>query len=75
MVGDLKRTGEPYEESDHVWLLVSLGPLNLPLDWGELQFGRQYYEGYPVSSDKLEAFIRQDKEKNGSFPARDGQSN
>ena len=75
MLGDLKRTSESYMESDHVWLLVSLGPLNLPLDWGKLQFGRQYYEGYPVGNDKLEVFIRQDKEKKGSFPAKDGQNN
>lgn len=69
MLGNLKKTGESYAESNHVWLLVSLGPLTVPLDWGKLYFGKQYYEGYLISYEKLLFFVEQDLKKEGISPA------
>lgn len=65
MLGSLKKTGESYSESDHVWLLVSLGPLTVPLDREGPYFGKQYYEGHPINYEKLLFFVKQDFEKQG----------
>ena len=60
MLGNLKMTGEEYGKSDHIWLLVRVGPLRVPVDWGQVKFGGRYYEGYEINYEKLVFFVQQD---------------
>ncbi|MDD5289366.1 MAG: hypothetical protein PHY28_09695 [Dehalococcoidales bacterium] len=61
MVGDLNKTGEQFNEINHIWLLVNIGSFNIPIDWGTTWMDGQHREGYPVSYQQLLAFVEQDK--------------
>lgn len=61
ILGNLKKNGESYQESDHVWLLANIAGLRIPFDWGEPRFGAQYYEGFTVTLQQLLAFVQQDR--------------
>ncbi|MBI2848411.1 MAG: hypothetical protein HYX83_04470 [Chloroflexi bacterium] len=69
MLGNLKTTNESYLETDHIWLLVDIGPWSVALDWGAPRFDRQHYEGYIVTYDRLLAFVEQDKTSPEQMPA------
>ena len=68
-LGKLSVTGEEYGQSDHVWLLVKIGPWEIPFDWGSIAFGRQYFEGWAITPDKLQEFVEQDYLLRDSLPA------
>lgn len=61
VLGNLKKNGESYLESDHIWLLVNIAGLRIAFDWGKPRFGAQYYEGFTVTHQQLLAFVQQDK--------------
>jgi len=65
IIGNLKMTGEDYIESNHVWLLVKSGDMEIAYDWGTPRFDRQHYEGYVITLDQLQSAIAQD-ERGGS---------
>jgi len=62
VLGNLKKTGESYLESNHVWLLVQVGHLLIPFDWGTQRLGGQYYEGYSLTRSQLLFFVEQDRQ-------------
>lgn len=62
VLGNLKTTGEAYLESDHVWLLVEVGRLLIPFDWGSQRLNSQYYEGFSLTRSQLLFFVEQDRE-------------
>ncbi len=68
-LGKLSVTGEEYGQSDHVWLLVKIGPWEIPFDWGTVAFGRQYFEGWVITPDMLQEFVQQDYRIRDSLPA------
>ncbi len=68
-LGKLSVTGEEYGQSDHVWLLVKIGPWEVPFDWGGVAFGRQYFEGWAISPEMLQEFVQQDYRIRDSMPA------
>ena len=70
-LGKLSVTGEEYWQSDHVWLLVKIGPWEIPFDWGGIAFGKQYFEGWAITPDKLQEFVEQDYRLRDSLPAED----
>jgi hypothetical protein len=59
-VGNLDMDGEKYLESDHVWLMVGTGKIQIAYDWGTPRFDRQHYEGYPISLEFLLHAVHQD---------------
>ncbi|MDP3879864.1 MAG: hypothetical protein Q8Q07_06130 [Dehalococcoidales bacterium] len=61
ILGNLKMTGESYQETDHIWLLVEIAGLRIPFDWGQPHFDRQHYEGFTQTYQQLLAFVEQDK--------------
>jgi hypothetical protein len=69
VVGDLNTTGEKYEDITHIWLMVDIAGLKIPLDWGSLLIDRQHYEGYTVDYAQLVAFVEQDKNASGTNTA------
>ena len=70
MTGSVQKTEYSYFESDHVWLLVPVGPLKVALDWGQVRFGKQYCQGYLESYERLLFYVEQDFAKEGkSLPA------
>lgn len=60
IVGNLETNNETYSQSNHVWLLVSLGGWQIAYDWGTPRFDKQHYEGYKISLDYLIYVVRQD---------------
>jgi hypothetical protein len=70
MLGKLSVTGEKIYESDHVWLLVNIGPWQIPFDWGSPAIGKQYYEGWALTQDELQGFVEQDLKQQESLPAK-----
>jgi hypothetical protein len=60
-VGDLTASGEKFRDINHIWLMVNIAGIKLPLDGGSLLLDAQHFEGYPVSYDQLLAFVEQDK--------------
>ena len=62
IVGNLELTGEEYEKSNHVWLLVKSGEKEIAYDWGLPRFDSQHYEGYTISLDYLLYAVAEDKE-------------
>jgi hypothetical protein len=65
IIGNLKMDGETYMESNHVWLLVKYGNIEIAYDWGTPRFDRQHYEGYIISLDFLLNAVALDQQ-NGS---------
>lgn len=63
VLGNLKKTGEAYLESNHVWLLAEAGHLLIPFDWGSQRLSGQYYEGYSLTRAELLFFVEQDRQK------------
>lgn len=63
IAGNLDMTGESFEETDHVWLLVRVGDGWQAYDWGYPCFDDQHYEGYAVSYEQLLEVSRRDNEK------------
>ena len=63
VLGNLKKNGEAYLESDHVWLLVEVGRWLIPFDWGTQRLSSQYYEGYSLTRSQLLFFVEQDRER------------
>lgn len=61
ILGNLKKNGESYQESDHVWLLANIAGLRIAFDWGEPRFDAQYYEGFAVTLQQLLAFVQEDR--------------
>ncbi len=61
-IGNLKMTGEAYLESDHAWLLVKSGDLEIAYDWGTPRFDKQHYEGYPITLDLLLSAVKHDQQ-------------
>ncbi len=61
ILGNLKKNGESYQESDHIWLLVNIAGLRIAFDWGEPRFDAQHYEGFAVTPQQLLAFVQQDR--------------
>jgi hypothetical protein len=66
IVGNLDIEGEAYEMSDHVWLLVKSGDIEIAYDWGLPRFDRQHYEGYTISLDYLLYAVEEDYMNSGS---------
>ena len=60
MLGNLKVSGELYQESDHIWLLADIAGSRLAFDRGVFYIDRQHYEGFPLSKQQLLEFIAQD---------------
>jgi hypothetical protein len=60
IVGNLDLTGETYDQSNHVWLLVKSGDKEIAYDWGIPRFDRQHYEGYTISLDYLLYAVNED---------------
>lgn len=63
VLGNLKKTGEAYMESNHVWLLVETGRILIPFDWGSQRLSGQYYEGYSLTRAELLFFVEQDRQR------------
>ena len=61
ILGSLKKNGESYLESDHIWLLVNIAGLRIAFDWGKPHFDAQHYEGFAVTHQQLLAFVQQDR--------------
>lgn len=61
ILGSLKKNGESYLESDHIWLLANIAGLRIAFDWGEPRFNAQHYEGYEVTLQQLLVFVEEDK--------------
>ena len=61
ILGSLKKNGESYQESDHIWLLADIAGLRIAFDWGEPRFGAQHYEGFAVTPQQLLIFVQQDR--------------
>lgn len=72
VAGNLKIDEEEYGEIDHVWLLVSFGPFSIPIDWKQVRYGGQYYEGYKINKQQLTSFVKQDFEQKNLLAAGDG---
>jgi hypothetical protein len=60
IIGNLDMTGEAYDESNHVWLLVRFGDKEIAYDWGWPHFDAQHYEGYPITLDNLLYAVSED---------------
>jgi hypothetical protein len=71
IIGNLKMTGESYMESDHAWLLVKSGDLEIAYDWGTPRFDKQHYEGYPITLDLLLSAVEHDQQGGGSLASSD----
>lgn len=69
IIGNLKMTGEDYIESNHVWLLVKSGDMEIAYDWGTPRFDRQHYEGYVITLDQLQSAIAQDEQGGSALAA------
>jgi hypothetical protein len=69
IVGNLEMDGEKYMESNHVWLLVRSGDLDIAYDWGTPRFDRQHYEGYPISLEYLLQAVEADRRGGGVVAA------
>jgi len=61
IIGDLKATGEKYEEIDHVWLLAEIGGFKIPFDWGTPCLDKQHYEGFYITHEQLLEQVRYDQ--------------
>lgn len=61
LLGNLKKTGEAFMESDHVWITANILDLNIAFDWGSQRFDTQHYEGYPITYEQLLELVEQDK--------------
>lgn len=61
VIGNLDMTGEKYNDSNHVWLLVKSGNREIAYDWGFPRLDRQHYEGYPISIDYLTYAMSKDR--------------
>lgn len=70
-IGNLKMTGEAYMESDHAWLLVKSGDLEIAYDWGTPRFDKQHYEGYPITIDLLLSAVEHDQQGGDALAATD----
>ncbi len=68
ILGNLKKNGETYPESDHVWLLADIGGWRIALDWGSIGLGGQHYEGYSLTYTELLHFVEQDSEREPGLP-------
>ncbi len=60
VLGNLKTGDASYENADHIWLLVHIAGLKIPIDWGQLRFGSGYYHGYSLTYTQLVYFVDQD---------------
>lgn len=60
MAGNMNYSGEEFKDIDHVWLLVHLLGVKIPLDWGIPNFGKQHYEGYVVDRVQLVQWVNAD---------------
>ena len=69
IVGNLEMDGEEYMESNHVWLLVRSGDLEIAYDWGTPRFDRQHYEGYTISLEYLLYAVEADRRGVGAVAA------
>jgi len=69
IVGNLEMDGEEYMESNHVWLLVRSGGLEIAYDWGTPRFDRQHYEGYTISLEYLLYAVQADRQGGGAVAA------
>ena len=69
IVGNLDMDGEDYMESNHVWLLVRSGDLEIAYDWGTPRFDRQHYEGYTISLEYLLYAVEADRRGDGVVAA------
>ncbi|OGO08024.1 MAG: hypothetical protein A2Y92_00705 [Chloroflexi bacterium RBG_13_57_8] len=67
-------TGETFMESNHVWLMVNSGEMEIAYDWGTPRFDRQHYEGFPITIDYLLSAIAQDAKGEDVLAAMDEQS-
>ncbi len=67
IIGNLKMSDEPYAESNHVWLLVKNGGMEIAYDWGTPRFDRQHYEGYTINLDYLLQAVQQDRQASGTL--------
>lgn len=63
IAGNLDISGESFEETDHVWLLVKFGDIWVPYDWGLPRFDEQHYEGYNISYELLCKIAEADKSR------------
>jgi hypothetical protein len=61
LLGNLKKEGAEYWESDHIWVVVDVFGRWVALDWGGLRFDRPHYRGYVVSRQELLMFVEQDR--------------
>ena len=61
ILGNLKVSGEKYQEIDHVWVLAQIGGIKVAFDWGAPWLDKQHYEGFPITYDQLVGFVEQDK--------------
>lgn len=60
IVGNLEKTGESFEECDHIWLIVLFGEKKVAYDWGVPQFDLQHYEGWRVNEELLLKAVEHD---------------
>ena len=65
VLGNLKTTGEAYQETDHVWVLAEIFGRRIALDRGVFCFDEQHYEGFPISRQQLKEFGAEDLEQAG----------
>lgn len=70
IIGNLKMKNEAYMESNHVWLLVKSGDMEIAYDWGTPRFDRQHYEGYTITLDYLLRAVEQDKQGSGALASK-----
>lgn len=68
VVGNLAITGEKYSGIDHAWAVIEL-PFNrvMAFDWGRPEFDKQHYEYYPITRERLLAYVIQDFINNGIY--------
>jgi hypothetical protein len=69
ILGDLKKSGETYSDSNHVWVLVNIAGKSFALDWGAIYLDSQHREGYPISRQQLLEFVAQDMNGSEQTPA------
>lgn len=62
IVGNLDMTGESWQQTNHVWLMVKFGDNWVPYDWGYPCFDDQHYEGYGVSYEQLLEAVEKDND-------------
>ena len=69
VIGNLEMDDEAYQDSNHVWLLVSFGGREIAYDWGLPRLDRQHYEGYEISLAELQAAVAADMSGGTSLAA------